>query len=230
MYLSKLLINTTSREFRRDYANIHDMHRTIMSAFPTIDDTSARQAHAVLWRLDNNQHGFTQYVQSITQPNWSHLPPGYLHEPAHTRSLQPVIDAIQPGRRFAFRILANPTRTLGRRLLEHTTTNPTKKRSPGTTTAIRKPAEQIAWLARQAQRHGFVIPTSPNGQPDTTPSPCPTLTGRRNDSPTTTITIEPVRFDGHLIITDPDTFTTAIHHGIGRAKAYGCGLITLAPA
>ncbi|TVT61952.1 type I-E CRISPR-associated protein Cas6/Cse3/CasE, partial [Amycolatopsis rhizosphaerae] len=43
------------------------------------------------------------------------------------------------------------------------------------------------------------------------------------------ITVRAVRYDGHLIITDRDAFTAALQTGIGPAKAYGCGLLTLAP-
>jgi CRISPR system Cascade subunit CasE len=53
--------------------------------------------------------------------------------------------------------------------------------------------------------------------------------GQKRDQDRGGIVVEPVRYDGHLIITDPDAFTTAILNGIGRAKAYGCGLLSLAP-
>nr|WP_246421854.1 type I-E CRISPR-associated protein Cas6/Cse3/CasE [Nocardiopsis mwathae] len=39
----------------------------------------------------------------------------------------------------------------------------------------------------------------------------------------------PVSYDGRLIVTDPAAFTAALKEGIGRAKAYGCGLLSLAP-
>src|SRR5205823_2727112 len=154
--------------------------------------------HAVLWRLDNTQRGFTQYVQSASQPDWGRLPTGYLTSPPQIRSLQPVLDAIAPARRFAFRMVANPTRTITR-----TDTNPRSdgKRPQGRNVPLRKPEDQIRWLIRQAQRCGFVIPTGTNGQPDLTPSPCPTSTGHRRPGDPGPITIEPVRFDGHLIIT-----------------------------
>jgi CRISPR system Cascade subunit CasE len=39
-----------------------------------------------------------------------------------------------------------------------------------------------------------------------------------------------VRFDGTATIIDPDQLRAAIHNGIGRGKAYGCGLLSIAPA
>jgi CRISPR system Cascade subunit CasE len=36
-------------------------------------------------------------------------------------------------------------------------------------------------------------------------------------------------FEGRLLITDPDALRAALVTGIGPAKGYGCGLLTLAP-
>jgi CRISPR system Cascade subunit CasE len=36
-------------------------------------------------------------------------------------------------------------------------------------------------------------------------------------------------YDGILTVTDPALLRRALCHGVGRAKAYGCGLLTLAP-
>jgi CRISPR system Cascade subunit CasE len=217
VYLTKLTLNVSSREFRRDFANIHDMHRTVMSAYPDPDDdTPARQAHAVLWRLDTTHTGYIQHIQSRTKPDWNELPPHYLIRPAETKSLQPVLDAIRPGRKLAFRLLANATKD----------TRPTRTKGETVRVAHHTPEDQIAWLARKGEQHGFVIPTTHTGTPDVAPSPVPRITGKKKE--TGTITIDAVRFDGHLIITDTDTFTNALTTGIGRAKPYGCGLLSLA--
>ncbi|WP_437012987.1 type I-E CRISPR-associated protein Cas6/Cse3/CasE [Streptomyces sp. enrichment culture] len=39
-----------------------------------------------------------------------------------------------------------------------------------------------------------------------------------------------LRYDGTATVTDPDTLTAAMVHGIGRGKPYGAGLLSLAPA
>jgi CRISPR system Cascade subunit CasE len=217
MFLTKLTINVSSREFRRDFANIHDMHRTVMSAFPHPDDTPARQAHSVLWRLDTSHTGYVQHIQSRTKPDWTNLSPRHLMQPAEIRSLQPVLDAIRPGRKFAFRLLANATQD----------TRPARTKGARVRVAHRSPDDQIAWLIRKGERHGFIIPTARNGTPDVAPSPIPRVTGHKKS--VGMITIDAVRFDGHLVVTDFDAFTDAVINGIGRAKAYGCGLLSLAP-
>ena len=231
MYLSKLTVNVYSRDFRRDHADLRQMHRTVMSAYPDLpEDTPARQSQAVLWRLDSVHRGFVQYVQSNSKPDWSRLAADYLTEPAQVRSLQPLLDAITPGRRFAFRLVGNPTRAVVGRA-DHKQPMPDDgKRPRGKRTALIKPEDQIAWLVRKGSQHGFVVPTGHNGQPDVAPSPCLTQTGQRRLGDRGPITVQPVRFEGHLIVTEVDTFRSAVQNGIGRAKAYGCGLISLAPA
>lgn len=229
MFLSKLFIDPTSRHFRRDYADIQQMHRTVMSAFPDIDgETPARQAHGVLWRLDTHHRGFLLYVQSQTEPDWSSLPEHYLAQPHQLRGLQPLLEAISGGRKFAFHLVANPTRAVQRSDKEQLQRAEAGKTRQPRRVSLHTPQSQIDWLIRQGERHGFVIPAGRNGQPDLAPFPAYRTQGKaKTDKP---VTIDHVRYDGHLIITDPEQFTIAVRDGIGRAKAYGCGLISLSPA
>jgi CRISPR system Cascade subunit CasE len=43
------------------------------------------------------------------------------------------------------------------------------------------------------------------------------------------VTFHTATFEGCLRITDPAAFTARLLEGIGPSKAYGCGLLTLAP-
>ncbi|MFT2020182.1 type I-E CRISPR-associated protein Cas6/Cse3/CasE [Streptomyces sp. 796.1] len=45
----------------------------------------------------------------------------------------------------------------------------------------------------------------------------------------TQVTFHSATFEGHLRVTDPEALTAHLLGGIGPAKAYGCGLLTLAP-
>ncbi|MET8048506.1 type I-E CRISPR-associated protein Cas6/Cse3/CasE [Streptosporangium sp. NPDC005286] len=217
--MTKLTLNQQSPAFLRDVADVHDMHRTLMSAYPELPPTATyRSAHGVLWRLDTvAPAGIVQYVQSHTAPDWARLPDGLLLKSAEVRSLQPVLDAIKAGRRFTFRLVANPTRCIR-------VENGAEKHQR---VPLRQHAEQIAWLIGKGDQHGFVIPASRQGPPDVTASTIPRLIGKKRQPHP--ITIAPVRYDGHLIVTDPTAFTTALTTGIGRAKSYGCGLLSLAP-
>ena len=53
MYLSRLAINPRSRDVQQDLADIYQMHRTVMSAFPHVEGKDdARAELAVLYRLE----------------------------------------------------------------------------------------------------------------------------------------------------------------------------------
>ncbi|PWW58349.1 type I-E CRISPR-associated protein Cas6/Cse3/CasE [Actinokineospora spheciospongiae] len=214
MYLSRLVLNPQAPSVKRGIANVHDMHRTLMSAYPDQPELSAyRQAHGVLWRIDPARTAITQLVQSTTRPDWSRLPEGHVARAPETQSMRQVLDALTPGRRFAFRLLANPTE-FSRTAAE------SPKRLPHRTTEA-----QVTWLIRQAERYGFVIPSAADGRPDLATTEIPQITGRKKGS---RITVYAVRYDGHLVVTDPAALSGALTSGIGRAKAYGCGLLSLA--
>jgi len=228
VFLSKLLPNANSREFRRDHADIRQMHRTVMSGYSDLPtDSPARKSQAVLWRLDGLRNGFVQYVQSIGEPDWSRLPGDYLTEPAQIRSLQPALDAISPGRQFGFRLAANPVRAVARPPGRHPVESGMRVR--GMKVALREPQEQLEWLVRKGEQHGFAIPTTASGQPDARTSPRTRLTDHKQTGEHGQITLDSVRFDGHLIVTDVAKFIDALRFGVGRGKAYGCGLISLTP-
>jgi CRISPR-associated protein Cas6/Cse3/CasE subtype I-E len=51
----------------------------------------------------------------------------------------------------------------------------------------------------------------------------------RDDQISHKLTLNIVQFDGYLQVIDPDKLLTALRQGIGPAKAFGCGLLSLAP-
>ncbi|WP_418154136.1 type I-E CRISPR-associated protein Cas6/Cse3/CasE [Actinoalloteichus caeruleus] len=220
--MSKLVPRISSREFRRDQADIHQMHRTLMSAFPRLSERAARQAHGVLWRLDHGQRGIALYVQSRTEPDWDLLPAGYVARPAEVRSLKPYLDSIEAGRKYAFRLVAQPTRAVPAE-------GEPGARGRGRRVAHRSPEKQVEWLARRGERDGFVVPLASDGAPDILPVACPRASGRSGREGVGTIVVRPVRFEGHLVVTDVEALREAVVAGIGPGKAYGCGLLTLVP-
>lgn len=216
MYLSKLTLDLRSAAVRHDLDDVNDMHRTIASGFPPLPaGENFRLAHGILWRLDTLHDALIQYIQSDTEPNWARLDSRYLLRPAEVRSLDPVLGSVEPGRKYAFRLVGNPTHC------RHNDNDPKISRH-----VPLGPDQHVAWLIRKGTQHGFVIPTAQDGQADVARSDLPRLIGKRGKGKKVTIT--PTRFDGHLIVTDPSLFKAAITTGIGRAKPYGCGLLSLA--
>ncbi len=101
-------------------------------------------------------------------------------------------------------------------------------------------ADQIRWLLRKGESGGFSVPGEwvAAREPETgTPIQLPNFRvdadpeGRdHNDKPGHGGDFMAVRFDGVLIVTDPALFQATVAAGIGTAKAFGFGLLSVAPA
>lgn len=253
MFISRFRVNTARPGARRLLSSPQAMHAAVMSSFPHIlpSDSPAPDAPRVLWRLDQRARAeVLLYVVSPDRPDLTHLVeqagwpavaepdnPGW-----HTRPYAPLLDRLTAGDRWAFRLTANPVHTVRR-----------KEGEPRKLTAHLTPVHQMGWLLdeERQQRLGFRVCEKPTDQrllPEgTTHQKRPhhgdryELTIRdtrslsfdksrnsadRRNKPVTVVT---VTFEGRLEVTDPAALRRALTQGIGRARAYGCGLLTLAP-
>lgn len=86
-------------------------------------------------------------------------------------------------------------------------------------------AQQEAWLLARADKHGFTINTGDDKERDMVVRDRHIHKFQRDGR---TVTLATATFEGRLTVTDPDTLRATLTHGIGPAKGYGCGLLTLA--
>lgn len=195
------------------------MHAAVLAGFP---DAEARPEGRILWRLDQRGHERHLFVVSPERPDFTHLieQAGWpTTDTWDTRVYGGFIAGILPGQRWAFRLTANPTRSVPN-------TAPGRR---GTVQALLDEPNQRAWLERQAERNGFRIlerETDRGAIPSLIVRGSETVSFARQNAK---VTITRATFDGILEAVDVDRFRTALTHGIGRAKGYGCGLLTLAP-
>jgi len=223
LYLSRLLLNPRSKAVQRDLADPQELHRTIMSAFPPSDNPGEgpRERFGILHRLDldRRQARLLLYVQSQVKPDWSALPPDYLlpladqDNPA-TKSVAEVYQTLRAGMVLSFRLKANPSRKID------TKTGPDGRRRHGRRVELVKEEDQVQWLKRKGEQSGFKLLDVRTGglakeRSRSRRGPTPTLAG--------------LLFEGRLQITDPELFRQALSRGIGPGKAYGLGLLSLAP-
>jgi CRISPR system Cascade subunit CasE len=216
MYLSQLILNDRNPKVRRHLSNIHDLHRGIMLAFPDEQREQARADWHVLFRLEPDSN--ILLVQSAIEPDWGRLPNEYLID-RHSKLFAPEVSQFPIDRLFQFRLKANPSKR----------NKETKK-----TMGLYFQPDQVAWLQRQADRHGFGVESidtipSPNlwGSKDkskTVEDDSPALLGKKNQHH---IKVHTVLFQGILKVQDPSLLVSAIQQGIGRGKSYGCGLLSL---
>lgn len=226
MHLSRLLLNHKSRAVLRDLADSQELHRTVMSAFPQADtpEEGARKRFGVLHRLelDPRRGRLVLYVQSLERPDWSRLPPDYLlsapglENPA-TKSVAEAYRALKPGAVLSFRLKANPTRKID------TKTGPDGLRRHGRRVELVQEEDQATWLKRKGEQGGFQVLSARVGGLSKERS-------RHRGSGVSPLTLAGVLFEGHLRVTDPERFLNhSLLRGIGPGKAYGLGLLSLAP-
>lgn len=225
MHLTRLLLNPRSADVRRDLSNAHNMHRRVMTAFPDegVGD-GARHKHAVLFRIDEARGDMHVLVQSATQPDWSRLPAGYLLEtfepnPAQA-DLSAQLSSLRQGQTLRFRLRANPTKRVGK----------SNEALKGKRVEVVGVDRCLNWLARKQVVAGFTLAKSGVGSAesyDVRVTEEPKVRGIRAGKP---VIFGSVLFDGHLVVTEPDAFRTAMVQGLGTAKAYGFGLLSVGRA
>lgn len=250
MYLSYLLIDVgvnpdRPRPGRLWLRNLYRVHQRLCMAFPSHarktsdehflmpfvpEDFAGAHVHIArhtgsgfLFRIDPQAGGSTVIlVQSAAGPDWDYA----FHNAAHFLAAPPQVKTYDPsftkGQPLKFRLLANPTRRCSR----HSTDsdgNPIDPECIGK--RIPQPyAELKEWLSAKGPKCGLKL------------LDCDAMTvqtgyiyvddkknidGKRFFS---------VRYDGSLEVTDPARFRDTLARGIGPAKAFGFGLLSIAPA
>ncbi|MBM3299495.1 MAG: type I-E CRISPR-associated protein Cas6/Cse3/CasE [Deltaproteobacteria bacterium] len=249
LYLSRLLLNPRSRQVMMEMVHPYEMHRTLMRAFPnSIDDieSKARGEFGVLFRADvDDLTGVVMvYVQSRIEPNWSFLDGRYDYLCRDTgklayacKDIMPACAKIQDGQVFSFRLRANPTKRVGK-----VTRGDSDLK--GKRVGLLREDEQIAWLIRKGRERekgrpgGFEILMAEVVDRYGQIREVPRVEIRREEKqrgrkkgPRTfdEMTHLAVRFDGLLRITDANAFRETLARGIGSAKAFGFGLLSVAP-
>lgn len=204
MYLTRLILNPRSAQARRDLADAYDMHRTLSRAFLKDD---AEQPMRFLWRVERDTNAWTHptvLVQSRHSGVWDSLQSlsGYLQKPAEIKTVQ--LDRYVQAGAYRFRLMANPTVT-----------------QQGKRCGLMDEEAQLEWLKRQGARHGFIVQAS---------VVCASNLMESNRKPGSNITVRQVCFEGVLNVQEPSSVRNALLNGIGPAKAFGCGLLSLAQA
>jgi len=243
VFLSRLILNPRNRHVRRDLADCQNLHRTVLSVFPQAPDgTPARVYFGVLHRLDADPRtGATiLLVQSRVRPAWERLPASYLLprngsiDGLSCKDVGEPYAAIDAGRRLRFRLRANATEKQGTALKSERLAG---ERRNGRRVPLDE-QELVAWLKRKGDAGGFrPVEVAARRGDVTAPAVralrAPDVHGWRTNADGVTarrLSFSPALFEGVLEVTDSERFRGVLEHGIGPAKGYGFGLLSIAPA
>jgi CRISPR system Cascade subunit CasE len=204
------------------------MHAAVLASFPEPPTGDLGGDPRVLWRLDHDRDHVFLYVVSPDQPDFAHVAEqaGWpTVERGVTKAYGDFLDGLGAGQQWAFRLAANPTRYV-----------PAKEGGRAKRLAHVTVLQQEAWLLEKAGPSGFRVTTTTResvGGGDPVEIPEVSVTRRATSSfarsgASEPVTIGTAQFDGRLEVVDADAFRRVLVAGIGPAKAYGCGLMTLA--
>jgi len=207
MYLSRLTIDRTNPGARQSLRDCQDMHRTIMQAFPDTASKNTREDLNVLYRLYAGEKAISLYVLSDIRPDWERIRSfGFL--PGGCKDISRLPDAFEPGRNFAFDIMLQPSKKVGR--------------ADGNSQRVmlKSQEERNLWLERKAEENGFeMIWFREEGQNK--------LFGKHKSGNGGPVYLSAIRYTGVLSVTNKDRFENAYRKGIGPGKAYGLGMLML---
>ena len=180
------------------------MHKNIMRLYSPSENSVARCAEKILYRIVEQQNEIMLYLTS------THLPD--MRQTAWIKShtvrqcdLQPLVNRFAPGQSFSFDLLTHPSK---------------KEMRNGANSHrvfLRTARERADWLQHQGEKGGFRVVSLQEDAPFD-------LHGKRS---TGDICLRAVRMMGRLEITDTVRFVDAYQSGIGPEKAYGMGMLLL---
>jgi len=219
MFLTRIFLDPGSRRVRQDVGNPEGLHKTVMRLFPSGVGPEARKECGVLHRLDASANGLLMLlIQSRCAPDVAKLYPEYLVEDElgtpglgenpSVRNMEAERSRIEVGDEFFFRLKANTTRKI------LTKSSAEGKRSNGKRVPVRGEAAREQWLRRHAEKAGFRFADV-------------RVTEAQAQGPTGGVRLGGAIFDGVLDVEDAALFRAALETGIGPAKAYGFGLLSI---
>ena len=205
--------------------DVHALHRLLWAAFPSVP---ASTPSPFLFRADAERKGravrVVALVQTRTTPDWS-LVEAAVESAQHEHQLE-------LGQTLRFFLRANPTQARKGRGEPATAQleGEAFRARRGRRVAILSEPERLRWLDRKGALHGFrVVERDVRAGGETHPWPAlqtknthTALWGRNG-----LVRHDGVDFEGLLEITDVDRFAETLRAGIGSAKAFGYGLLSV---
>lgn len=212
MFLSRMAINPARRGARELLASPQAMHVAVLDAF---EDSRSTDEGRVVWRLDRySGHRVRLYVVSPDKPDFTHIVEraGWPTTQAwETAAYERFLDSLRVGQQWQFRLTANPVHSIRKEDWRDT--------KPVAHVTV---AQQMDWLLSRASRWGLAVAGDP--------ADCRIVARdvHRFRRQASTVTVAAATYEGRAEVTDTQALRRALTHGVGRAKAYGCGLLTLA--
>ncbi|HHV03047.1 MAG TPA: type I-E CRISPR-associated protein Cas6/Cse3/CasE [Bacteroidales bacterium] len=212
MYLSRIALNAKRRKTMQAFTSPQLLHGAVEQSFK-----GSRRRN--LWRIDWLSDVCYLLVLSTEQPDFTHIAEQFGYPDSErqweTRDYDPLLERLRAGQVWRFRLCANPIRSSSREKDESS--------GRGKVFAHVTQEQQKQWLLSRAETCGFTLEDSVFNVVHTQ-----WYKFRKGKGSGREVKLRTATFEGALTISELDHFKQALLTGIGRAKAYGCGLLTIA--
>lgn len=216
MFLTHMPLNPERRSTRELLSSPQRIHAAVLSAFPPGSGSQGR----ILWRLDApERHRLDLYLVSPFSPSLEAMADqaGWPTQPVwRTADYLPFLDRLEGDQEWVFRLRANPVRSVR-----------PDEGGRGKRVALFEEQAQVEWLLGRAPSNGFEVVAGQHG-PNVRVTERRTERFRRSGSDRP-VTLSTAAYEGVLRVTEPSLMRSVLTQGLGSAKGYGCGLMTLAP-
>jgi CRISPR system Cascade subunit CasE len=203
IYLTEVTLDFATAA-RLNFRDTYDWHQAVWRAFPGRDGSD----RDFLTRLDRRQDGFRLFIVSGTEP----VRPSWCANGSWGTKAIP--ESYFTRARYAFNLCANPTKKIASKADGTVTKN-------GRRVPLSRREELVQWICRKGEQGGFTVDTDslrafPRGR-------------EYFERKGTRGLHSAVEFQGTLGVTDPKKFQETFCRGIGSGKAFGFGLLVIAP-
>jgi len=209
MFLSRIELCTYKPNTRRAMASPQVLHAAIEGCFVTMPGVEKGRK---LWRIDSLNQRLYLLLLSPACPDFTEFAAQFCTQGTNgeTKDYNILLNRIKTGQNFRFRFRGNPVRSVS-----------TEEGKRGKVYAHVTVTQKREWLIKKAGSCGFLLQDDSFDLVET---------GQHKfwrDSKKQPVELAFSVFEGMLTVTDAALFTQALTQGIGRGKAYGCGLLTV---
>ena len=206
MYMTRLELDLSNRNTRKALTAPAMLHGAVEQGF-------SGERRRRLWRVDELNGRCYLLIVSEDMPDLVSAAAQFAPEGAtwETRNYDAFLSAITTGSRWRFRLAANPT-------ISHAEPNNPRGKVYAHVTV----QQQKQWLMDRAETHGFRL------REDDFDVTRRGVLSFAKGSQRQHVTLGYCVFDGTLEVTDAALLRQALTEGLGRGKAYGLGMLTLA--
>ncbi|MDO5649798.1 MAG: type I-E CRISPR-associated protein Cas6/Cse3/CasE [Gallicola sp.] len=210
MYLSRVEINSLNRQRLRDLSHLGAYHNWVEQSFPS-EVTKDRSRK--LWRLDKLQGKDYLLIMSEEKPDINKLEHYGVSGTGEVKEYNDFLDSLSAHKNYRFRITINP-------IVARSSGKLSGKR--GRVFPLVREEEQLKYLLDRSESNGFSVLEEDCYVKNSN-------VAKLRKSGNNSIKILKVTIEGILTITDKEKFKNMMVMGLGKKKAYGCGLMTVIP-